>query len=90
MKYFMKKLLGHEIFRSMVYWVTKYFLKNLWNYPAPPSYIFNVHSLKDVDGFEELSLNSMYKRLNDFKKDLIGLKLLIHKQMKMKIYKRMF
>ena len=29
MKYFLKKLLGHEIFRSMVSWATKYFLKNL-------------------------------------------------------------
>ena len=27
--YFPKKLLGHEIFRSMVYWATKCFLKNL-------------------------------------------------------------
>ena len=29
MKYFLKKLLGHEIFRSMVSWATKNFLKNL-------------------------------------------------------------
>ena len=29
MKYFSKKLLGHEIFRSMVSWATKIFLKNL-------------------------------------------------------------
>ena len=29
MKYFLKKLLGHEIFRSMVSWTTKNFLKNL-------------------------------------------------------------
>ena len=29
MKYFLKKLLGHEIFRSMVSWATKFFLKNL-------------------------------------------------------------
>ena len=29
MKYFSKKLLGHETFRSMVSWATKYFLKNL-------------------------------------------------------------
>ena len=28
-KYFAKKLLGHDIFRSMVSWTTKYFLKNL-------------------------------------------------------------
>ena len=29
MKYFLKKLLVHEIFRSMVSWATKFFLKNL-------------------------------------------------------------
>ena len=35
MKYFLKKLLGHEIFRSMVSWAKKFFLKNLLNPPAP-------------------------------------------------------
>ena len=29
MKYFLKKLLGHEMFRSIVFWATKKFLKNL-------------------------------------------------------------
>ena len=29
MKFFPKKLLGHEIFSSMIYWATKFFLKNL-------------------------------------------------------------
>ena len=29
MKYFLKKLLGHEIFRSIVFWATKKFLENL-------------------------------------------------------------
>ena len=29
MKYFLKKLLDLEIFRSMVFWATKNFLKNL-------------------------------------------------------------
>ena len=36
MKYFLKKLMGHEVFRSMVSWATKYFLKNLpsdWKSP---------------------------------------------------------
>ena len=45
------------------------------------------HSLtkfKNTNECEELSLDSMYKRLDNFKKDLIGLKTLIHKQMKMK------
>ena len=45
MKYFPKKLLGHEIFRSMVSWATKDFLKDLQNPLAPPSYILNVQSL---------------------------------------------
>ena len=40
---------------------------------------------KDIDEFKELSLDSMYKKLNDLKKkDLISLKLWIHKQMKIK------
>ena len=29
MKYFLEKLLGHEIFSSMVSWATKFFKKNL-------------------------------------------------------------
>ena len=36
MKYFLKKLVGYEIFRSMVSWATNFFLKNLQNLPAPP------------------------------------------------------
>ena len=39
---------------------------------------------KDIDEFKELSLDSTYKKLNDFKQKSIGLKLLIHKQMKIK------
>ena len=39
---------------------------------------------KDINEFKELSLDSMYKKLNDFKKHLISLKLLIHIQMKIK------
>ena len=39
MKYFLKKLLGHEIFRSMVSWGTKIFWKNLENPPPPPTYL---------------------------------------------------
>ena len=42
MKDFLKKLLGHETFRSMVSWAMKIFLKNP---PALPSYILNVRSL---------------------------------------------
>ena len=36
MKYFLKKLIDHEIFRPMVSWATKRFLKNLYNPPDPP------------------------------------------------------
>ena len=32
MKYFQKKLLGDEIFRSMASWATKFFLKSLWKF----------------------------------------------------------
>ena len=39
---------------------------------------------KDIDEFKELPLDSMFKKLNGFKNKLISLKLLIHKQMKMK------
>ena len=37
---------------------------------------------KDISEFKELSLDSMYKKLNELKKIIISLKLLIHKQMK--------
>ena len=41
MKYFLKKLLGHEIFRSMVFWALKtFFEKFLKSYPPlPPTYL---------------------------------------------------
>ena len=39
---------------------------------------------KDIDEFKELSIDSMYKKRNDFLKKVISLKLLIHKQMKIK------
>ena len=42
----------------------------------------NFTKFKDIDEFIELSLDSMYKKLNDFFKTLINLKLFIHKQMK--------
>ena len=44
MKYFLKKIMGHEIFRSMVSWATKNVLKNLLIPPAPPL-LLNVRSL---------------------------------------------
>ena len=39
---------------------------------------------KHINEFKELSLDSMYQELNDFKKKSISLKVLIHKQMKIK------
>ena len=44
MKYFPKKLLGHEIFRSMVPWATNFF-KKISKTLRPSSYILNVRSL---------------------------------------------
>ena len=41
MKYFLKKLLSHEIFSSMVSWATKIFFKNLVKPSLPSSYILN-------------------------------------------------
>ena len=44
MKYFSTKLLGHEIFISMISWATNFFWKiskTLW----PSSYILNIHFL---------------------------------------------
>ena len=49
--------------------------------------VYNSHNsfrkFNDIDEFKESSLDSMYKKLNDFKK-MISLKLLIHKQIKIK------
>ena len=45
MKYFTKKLLGHEIFSSLIPWATKYFFKKFVKLSDTPSYILNVHSL---------------------------------------------
>ena len=44
MKYFLKKLLGHEIFRSMVSWATNFFWKTSKTLRLL-SYILNVRSL---------------------------------------------
>ena len=48
MKYVSKKLLGHEIFGSMVSWATNSFFEEFVKPsapPPPPSYILNVRSL---------------------------------------------
>ena len=40
MKYFLKKSLGYEIFRSIVSWATIFVLKNLQHPPArPPTHL---------------------------------------------------
>ena len=43
-EFFLKNLVGHEIFSSMVPWATKHFWKNL-EALQPPSQRLNVHSL---------------------------------------------
>ena len=53
-----------------------------------PQYSFT--KLKDINEFKELSLDSMYKKLNDLKKIIISLKLLIHKQMKINFWSQKF
>ena len=46
MKYFLKKLLGHEIFVSMVFWATNFFFEKFVKPSGPsPSYVLNVCSL---------------------------------------------
>ena len=46
MKYFPKKILGHEIFRSMVYWATDFFFFEKFVKPSSPtSHTLSVRSL---------------------------------------------
>ena len=51
MKYFLKKLLGHEIFRSMVSCATNFFFEKFVKPSGPPSFILNVRSLKAGEFF---------------------------------------
>ena len=44
---------------------------------------------KDIDEFKKLSLDSMYKKMNDLK-IIISLKLLVHKQMKINSWSQKF
>ena len=53
-KYFLTKLLSHEIFSSMVPWVTNLFWKT-FKTPRPPSYILNVGYL--TSSKYDLSIN---------------------------------
>ena len=45
MKCFTKKLLGHEIFSSLIPWATKFFFEKFVKPSGSSSYILNVHSL---------------------------------------------
>ena len=51
MKCFLKKLLNHEIFRSMVSWAMKNFFENFVKLSDPYSYILDVRSLKPQHHF---------------------------------------
>ena len=53
-----------------------------------PQHIFA--KFKDIHGFEELSLDSMYKRLNDVKKRFNGLKTVAPQTMKIKSTRKSF
>ena len=53
-----------------------------------PQHIFA--KFKDTHGFEELSLDSMYKRLNDVKKRFNGLKTVAPQTMKIKSTRKSF
>ena len=53
------------------------------------NFFYNSHhsfvKFKDIKDFKDLSLDSMHKKLNDFHKKLLSLKMLVHKQKIMKI-----
>ena len=53
-----------------------------------PQHIFA--NFKDIHGFEELSLDSMYKRLNDVKKRFNRLKTVARQTDENKIFKKKF
>ena len=84
MKFFTKKLLGYEIFSSMIPWVTKYFLKNLLKPPTPtphshPSYILNVRAFLQLFWFSlfiawTLSTNTKHQKMLSLIKTLISQK----------------
>ena len=48
LKFFTKKLLGQEIFGSLVPWARKNFFEKFVKFSSPPSYIINVRSLTIV------------------------------------------
>ena len=52
MKYFPKKSLGLEIFRSMVCWAKKNFFEKFVKPSGPPSYILNVCSFISIAVFQ--------------------------------------
>ena len=60
-KYFLKKLLGHEIFRSMVSWATNFFFffEKFIKLSDSPSYILNVRSVNDLLQTPSLNLKQL-------------------------------
>ena len=48
---FSKKLLGHEIFRSMVSWATIFFFEKFVKSSGPPSYICTLPELNSQENF---------------------------------------
>ena len=48
MKYFLKKLLGHEILRSMIFWAIKFFLSKIVKSSGSHPYILHARSLNEV------------------------------------------
>ena len=66
MKYFLKKLLGHVIFRSMVSWATKMFFEKFVKPSGLPSYILNVRSvIEEFRSKNEFSCNITSNNQND-------------------------
>ena len=51
---------------------------------------YSFTKFKDIDEFKELSLDSMCKKLNDFKKRFTKLKTVIHKQMEINHWSQKF
>ena len=64
MKYFLKKILDHEIFRSMVSRATNSFFENFAKRSGPPSDIFHICSLNGFQWVRDIS--SLNKKVKQF------------------------
>ena len=74
MKYFPKKSLGHEIFRSMVFWATNFFFEKFLKPSVSISYIHNVHSLRSfLVKLQVLKMNKITSIFQVFTKSLRNL-----------------